>query len=289
MEKTASRSPLNSKRSTGRRTRTWPAGHWRISTPASGAASIRQSRAELAAQLGACHPFFAFPVAVRRINYTTNAIRSLNADCGAPCGQAIFQPMRRRSNCCISSCAKLRRNMENTATRMVRGQDPIRHHVRRQIRQSVMAKPAPHTRFLTVPAKMKTRTGRLWTYVRDDRPFGGPASPAAIFYYSSDRDGVHPSRHLASYTGILQADSLWRIQRETSTKRTEDRAQSPRPRVGAMGVCEFFELADITKAARGAVTEKARRPGQCRWRMKPVRRIDLIFDARARSQWTGRC
>ena len=42
--------------------------------------------------------------------------------------------------------------MENAATRMVRGQDPIRYHVRRQVRQSVMASPAPHTRFLTVPA-----------------------------------------------------------------------------------------------------------------------------------------
>ena len=61
----------------------------------------------------------------------------------------------------------------------------------------------------TVPvlAKVKTITGRLWTYVRDDRPFGGPAPPAAIFYYSRDRHGDHPPRHLAGYRGILQADA----------------------------------------------------------------------------------
>ena len=53
----------------------------------------------------------------------------------------------------------------------------------------------------------KTITGRLWTYVRDDRPFGGPAPPAAIFYYSRDRGGEHPRRHLAGYSGILQADA----------------------------------------------------------------------------------
>src|SRR6202044_3146200 len=46
----------------------------------------------------------------------------------------------------------------------------------------------------TVPvlAAGKTDTGRLWTYVRDDRPFGGPAPPAAMFYYSRDRAGEHP-------------------------------------------------------------------------------------------------
>ncbi len=61
----------------------------------------------------------------------------------------------------------------------------------------------------TVPvlAKVKTITGRLWTYVRDDRPFGGPAPPAAIFFYSRDRGGEHPCRHLAGYAGIPQADA----------------------------------------------------------------------------------
>jgi len=61
----------------------------------------------------------------------------------------------------------------------------------------------------TVPvlAKGKTVTGRLWTYVRDDRPFGGLAPPAAMFFYSRDRGGEHPRRHLARYSGILPADA----------------------------------------------------------------------------------
>jgi transposase len=58
-----------------------------------------------------------------------------------------------------------------------------------------------------VLAKGKTDTGRIWTYVRDDRPFGGKAPPGAVYYYSRDRRGEHPVAHLAGYTGILQADA----------------------------------------------------------------------------------
>src|SRR5436309_12732672 len=61
----------------------------------------------------------------------------------------------------------------------------------------------------TVPvlAKGKIDTGRIWVYVRDDKPFGGPAPPGAVFYYSRDRAGKHPQAHLANYTGIFQADA----------------------------------------------------------------------------------
>src|SRR5207253_6445060 len=55
-------------------------------------------------------------------------------------------------------------------------------------------------------AKGKCTTGRIWTYVRDDRPFAGPAPPAAVYYASSDRRGEHPQKHLAAFAGILQAD-----------------------------------------------------------------------------------
>jgi transposase len=57
-------------------------------------------------------------------------------------------------------------------------------------------------------AKGKTIQARLWTYVRDDRPFGGPDPPAAVFRFSRDRKGEHPERHLARYSGILQADAF---------------------------------------------------------------------------------
>jgi transposase len=56
------------------------------------------------------------------------------------------------------------------------------------------------------PGLGRTKTGRVWTYVRDDRPFGGTA-PAGVFYrYTPDRKGEHPRAHLAGFSGILQAD-----------------------------------------------------------------------------------
>jgi transposase len=57
------------------------------------------------------------------------------------------------------------------------------------------------------PGQGKTKTGRLWTYVRDDRPAGATAAPAVWFAYSPDRKGEHPERHLKKFRGTLQADA----------------------------------------------------------------------------------
>lgn len=51
------------------------------------------------------------------------------------------------------------------------------------------------------------KTGRLWTYVRDDRPAGTSAAPAVWFAYSPDRKGEHPQRDLTDFKGVLQADA----------------------------------------------------------------------------------
>jgi transposase len=56
------------------------------------------------------------------------------------------------------------------------------------------------------PGTGKTRTGRLWTYVRDERPYGGERPPAAVFFASPDRRGERPLTHLAHFSGVLQAD-----------------------------------------------------------------------------------
>jgi transposase len=56
------------------------------------------------------------------------------------------------------------------------------------------------------PGNGKTKTGRLWTYVRDDRPAGSQEPAAVWFAYSPDRKGEHPAAHLEKYTGVLQAD-----------------------------------------------------------------------------------
>jgi hypothetical protein len=76
------------------------------------------------------------------------------------------------------------------------------------IRRHVFSAERVHGDDTTVPvlAKGKTVTGRLWTYVRDDRPFAGPDPPAAVFFYSRNRGGEHPARHLAGYVLARIAD-----------------------------------------------------------------------------------
>jgi transposase len=57
------------------------------------------------------------------------------------------------------------------------------------------------------PGKGRTRTGRLWAYVRDDRPCGGTDPPAVVYRYSPDRKAERPREHLRTFSGILQADA----------------------------------------------------------------------------------
>jgi transposase len=56
------------------------------------------------------------------------------------------------------------------------------------------------------PGRGKTKTGRLWCYAVDDRPWSGPTHPAAAYVYSEDRRGAHPTAHLAAFRGTLQVD-----------------------------------------------------------------------------------
>jgi transposase len=119
------------------------------------------------------------------------------------------------------------------------------------IKAHVIAAERIHGDDTTVPvlARVKCRTGRLWTYVRDDQPFGGADPPAAVFFYSPDRGGEHPERHLASYAGILQADAYAGFNTVYKAER------KPGPIIEA--ACwaharrKFFELADIASKARG--------------------------------------
>ncbi len=57
------------------------------------------------------------------------------------------------------------------------------------------------------PGRGRTKIGRLWTYVRDDRPAGVNTAPAVWFAYSPDRKGEHPRQHLKDFRGVLQADA----------------------------------------------------------------------------------
>ena len=56
------------------------------------------------------------------------------------------------------------------------------------------------------PGRGRTKTGRLWCYAVDDRPWCGPSHPVAAYVYSQDRRGAHPTRHLARFDGVLQVD-----------------------------------------------------------------------------------
>jgi transposase len=119
------------------------------------------------------------------------------------------------------------------------------------IKSHVFAAERVHGDDTTVPvfAKIKCRTGRLWTYVRDDRPFAGAAAPAAVFFYSRDRGGEHPERHLAGYAGILQADAYAGF----NTVYKPDRKPGPITEAACWAHArrKFFELADIASKARG--------------------------------------
>lgn len=126
----------------------------------------------------------------------------------------------------------------------------------------------------TVPvlAKLKTDTGRIWVYVRDDRPFAGRAPPAAWFRYSRDRRGEHPQEHLEGFAGILQADAYG------GYNGLYDRGRSPAPVTAALCWAharrKFFELADIASKARRGKTAPAISP--LAW--EAVERIDGLLE-----------
>ena len=119
------------------------------------------------------------------------------------------------------------------------------------IKAHVFAAERIHGDDTTVPvlAKVKTRTGRIWTYVRDDRPFGGADPPAAVFFYSPDRAGIHPEQQLAGYCGILQADAYAGF----NTVYKPDRKPGVITEAGCWAHArrKLFELADIASQARG--------------------------------------
>jgi hypothetical protein len=124
-------------------------------------------------------------------------------------------------------------------------------------------------------AKVKTDVGRLWVYVRDDRPFAGADPPAALFHYSRDRRGEHPQAHLATWSGILQADAYGGY----GALYQEGRQPALVLEAGCFAHArrKFFELADVEGAAR----KKSR--GEQAGMIYPialeaVRRLDALFD-----------
>ena len=126
----------------------------------------------------------------------------------------------------------------------------------------------------TVPllARGGTKTARLWTYVRDDRPWGGRAPPAALFKFSRDRQMIHPNKHLAGWQGVLQADAYSGY----NDLYLDDRSPGP----ARSALCwsharrKFFELADIAGNVRKNKPAHDISPVA----LEAVKRIDAIFD-----------
>lgn len=115
------------------------------------------------------------------------------------------------------------------------------------IEAHVLAAERLHGDDTTVPrlAKYKTDVARIWDYVRDDRPFGGPAPPAVLCYYSRTRKGEHPRGHLAGYTGILQVDRYAGF----NDMFRDGWANKPMTRANCWAHArrQFFELADVAR------------------------------------------
>jgi transposase len=142
------------------------------------------------------------------------------------------------------------------------------------IEAHVLAAGRLHGDDTTVPilARGKTDTGRIWTYVRDDRPFGGLSPPAALYYASRDRRQEHPERHLKTFTGILQADAyggynpLFKVDRDPNPLRQAFCWSHSRRK--------FFVLADIAANAKRGKNAAPISP----MALEAVKRIDALFD-----------
>jgi transposase len=147
----------------------------------------------------------------------------------------------------------------------------------RRIEAHVLAAERVHGDDTTVPvlAKGKTDTGRCWVYVRDDRPFGGTAPPAAMFYYSRDRAGEHPQAHLANWSGIFQADAY------SGYNKLYEADRKPGPILE--GACwaharrPFFVMADLAETARRTAQGKTAAPISP-LALEAVQRIDALFE-----------
>jgi transposase len=147
----------------------------------------------------------------------------------------------------------------------------------RLVEAHILAAERLHGDDTTVPvmAKGKTDTARLWVYVRDDRPFAGADPPAALFHYSRDRRGDHPRAHLASWSGLLQADAYGGY----GELYAAGRQPGPVLEAGCFAHArrKFFELADVAAAARRK--SRNERAGMIYpIALEAVQRLDALFD-----------
>ncbi len=127
------------------------------------------------------------------------------------------------------------------------------------------------------PGRGKTKTGRLWAYVRDERPTGGEAPPAAWYAYSPDRKGERPQTHLAGFEGTLHADAYAGFNGVYEKGRVREAAcwahvrrkffdieQAHASQLAAEALERIGALYEIEKEIRGSPAEVRRRERQAR-------------------------
>ena len=137
------------------------------------------------------------------------------------------------------------------------------------------------------PGRGKTKTGRLWTYVRDGRPHADSAAPAVLFYYSPDRRGDHPESHLKRFAGILHADGYAGFERLYEAGRIQEAAcwahvrrkfyeifESSKSAVAAEALARIGKLYEIEEAIRG-------RPPDERQAVRQARAVPCLEDLKA--------
>jgi transposase len=144
------------------------------------------------------------------------------------------------------------------------------------LRRHVMAGEKLHADDTPVPVLApglgKTKVGRLWTYVRDDRPAGDVTPPAVWFAYTPDHKGEHPLKHLSSFRGTLQADAYTGFDQVYADGRIQEAACFAHVRrkfydlyvahkssVAQEALRRIGELYDIERDIRGWQPEERRR------------------------------
>ncbi|MBS86354.1 MAG: IS66 family transposase [Sphingobium sp.] len=83
---------------------------------------------------------------------------------------------------------------------------PLREHLLANLKRSPRLFADETTAPVLDPGRGRTKTGQLWAYARDDRPWGGADPPAVAYVYAPDRKAARPSEHLAGFAGVLQVD-----------------------------------------------------------------------------------
>lgn len=121
------------------------------------------------------------------------------------------------------------------------------------------------------PGRGRTKTGRLWVYARDDRPWGGPDPPAAVYFYSPDRKAERPASHLDGFHGILQVDGYAGFEQLTTRgdvvlaacwaharRKFYDMHQATGSPIAAEALRRIAELYAIEDGIRGRTVEERR-------------------------------